>query len=46
MEKLGEINLKSYIAVLAALAVALTASWIYRQDVEVEPRFINPCCFG
>jgi hypothetical protein len=40
MEKLGEINLKSYIAVLAALAVALTASWIYRQDVEVEPRFI------
>src|SRR5215211_8004063 len=40
MEKLGETNLKSYIAVLAALAVALTASWIYWHDVEVEPRFI------
>src|ERR671917_151911 len=40
MEKLGETNLKSYIAVLAALAVAFTASWIYRHDVEVEPRFI------
>jgi HD domain len=40
MEKLGEVNLKSYIAVLAAFAVALAASWIYRHDVEVEPPFI------
>src|SRR5215218_10768368 len=39
-ERLGETNLKSYIAVLAAFAVALTASWIYWYDVEVEPRFI------
>ncbi|HKH58918.1 MAG TPA: HD domain-containing phosphohydrolase [Rubrobacter sp.] len=39
-ERLGETNLKSYIAVLAAFAVALTASWIYWHDVEVEPRFI------
>jgi HD domain len=37
---LGETNLKSYIAVLAAFAVALTASWIYGYDVAVEPRFI------
>jgi hypothetical protein len=37
---LGETNLKSYIAVLAAFAVALTASWIYWYDVAVEPRFI------
>jgi hypothetical protein len=37
---LGETNLKSYIAVLAAFAVALTASWIYWYDVSVEPRFI------
>src|SRR5215217_3202626 len=40
MEKLDEANLKSYIAVLAAFAVALTASWIYWYDVAVEPRFI------
>src|ERR671910_185802 len=40
MEKLGETNVKSYIAVLAAFAVALTASWIYWYDVAVEPRFI------
>src|SRR5215207_448155 len=40
MEKLGETNLKSYIAVLTAFAVALTASWIYWHDVEVEPRSI------
>jgi HD domain len=37
---LGETNLKSYIAVLAAFAVALAASWIYWYDVAVEPRFI------
>ena len=36
---MGETNLKSYIAVLAAFAVALTASWIYGYDVAVEPRF-------
>jgi HD domain len=40
MDKLGEANLKSYIAVLAAFAVALAASWIYWYDVAVEPRFI------
>ncbi len=40
MEKLGETDLKRYIAVLAALAVTLTASWIYWYDVAVEPRFI------
>src|SRR5215217_2797247 len=39
MERLGETNLKSYIAVLAAFAVALTASWIYWYDVAIEPRF-------
>src|SRR5215210_6986012 len=39
-ERLGETNLKNYIAVLAAFAVALTASWIYWYDVVVEPRFI------
>jgi hypothetical protein len=37
---LGETNLKRYIAVLAAFAVALTASWTYWYDVVVEPRFI------
>jgi hypothetical protein len=37
---LGETNLKSYVAVLAAFAIALTASWIYWYDVAVEPRFI------
>jgi HD domain len=37
---LGETSLRSYIAVLAAFAVALTASWIYWYDVAVEPRFI------
>ena len=37
---MGETNLKSYIAVLAAFAIALTASWIYWYDVAVEPRFI------
>jgi hypothetical protein len=37
---LGETNLSRYIAVLAAFAVALTASWIYWYDVTVEPRFI------
>jgi hypothetical protein len=40
MGKLGETNLKSYIAVLAAFAVALTACWVYWYDVAVEPRFI------
>src|SRR5919112_154860 len=40
MGKLGETNLKNYIAVLAAFAIALTASWIYWYDVAVEPRFI------
>jgi hypothetical protein len=40
MEKLGETDLKRYIAVLAALAVTLIASWIYWYDVAVEPRFI------
>ena len=40
MEELGETDLKRYIAVLAALAVTLTASWIYWYDVAVEPRFI------
>jgi hypothetical protein len=40
MGKLGETNLKSYIAILAAIAIALTASWIYWYDVAVEPRFI------
>jgi hypothetical protein len=39
-ERLGETNLKSYIAVLAAFAIALAASWIYWYDVAVEPRFI------
>jgi hypothetical protein len=37
---LGETNLKRYIAVLAAFAVALAASWIYWYDVAVESRFI------
>jgi hypothetical protein len=37
---LGEANLRSYIGVLAALAIALAASWIYWYDVAVEPRFI------
>jgi hypothetical protein len=37
---LSETNLKSYIAVLAAFAVALTASWIYWYGVAVGPRFI------
>ncbi len=40
LEELGETDLKRYIAVLAALAVTLTASWIYWYDVAVEPRFI------
>src|SRR5919112_1704289 len=40
MGKLGETNLKNYIAILAAIAIALTASWIYWYDVAVEPRFI------
>ena len=40
MGKLGETNLKSYIDVLAAFAIALTACWVYWYDVAVEPRFI------
>ena len=40
LEELGETDLKRYIAVLAALAVTLTASWIHWYDVAVEPRFI------
>ncbi len=37
---MGEANLRNYIGVLAALAIALAASWIYWYDVAVEPRFI------
>jgi hypothetical protein len=37
---LGEANLRTYIGVLAALAIALAASWIYWYRVAVEPRFI------
>ena len=37
---MGETNLKGYIAVLAAFAVALTASWIHWYGVSVEPRFV------
>jgi hypothetical protein len=37
---LGDTNLKGYIVVLAAFAVALTASWIYWYDVAIGPRFI------
>jgi hypothetical protein len=37
---LGEANLRNYIGVLAALALALAASWIYWYDIAVEPRFI------
>jgi HD domain len=40
MEKLGETSLRSYIAVLSALAIALAASWIHWYEVAVEPRFI------
>jgi hypothetical protein len=37
---LGQANLRNYIGVLAALAIALAASWIYWYDVSVEPRFV------
>jgi hypothetical protein len=37
---LGEANLRNYIGVLAAFAIALAASWIYWYSVTFEPRFI------
>ena len=37
---MGQANLRNYIGVLAALAIALAASWIYWYDVSVEPRFV------
>ena len=35
-----EIYLKTYVGVLAALAVALAASWIYWNGLTVDPRFV------
>jgi hypothetical protein len=37
---LGETNLRAYIGVLAALAVTLVTSWIYRYGVTIELRLI------
>ena len=37
---MGEANLRNYIGVLAAFAIALAASWIYWYSVTFEPRFI------
>jgi HD-GYP domain-containing protein (c-di-GMP phosphodiesterase class II) len=45
-KNLGESNLRNYVGVLAAFAVALTASWIYWYDgVIVEPRFVFGTAF-
>ncbi|HSL00256.1 MAG TPA: HD domain-containing phosphohydrolase [Rubrobacteraceae bacterium] len=37
---MGESHLRAYVAVLAALAVTLAASWVYWYGVTVESRFI------
>jgi len=35
-----EVHLKTYVGVLAALAAALAASWIYWNNPTVDPRFV------
>jgi HD-GYP domain-containing protein (c-di-GMP phosphodiesterase class II) len=37
---LREVYLKTYVGVLAALATALAASWIYWNGLAIEPRFV------
>jgi hypothetical protein len=37
---LREVYLRTYVGVLAALATALAASWIYRNGLTIEPRFV------